>query len=90
MALLKRTETSIGIVLEQAYIKIGYTGGDSLEQCATVSIYVDAETRASGKEPVQLRNYNFPCSVTDDAPNFIKQGYEYLKTLPEFADAIDA
>ena len=24
-----------------------------------------------------------------DGPNFVKQAYEHLKTLPEFADAVD-
>ena len=31
-------------------------------------------------------NFSFVPTLND---NFIKQGYEYLKTLPEFADAID-
>lgn len=33
--------------------------------------------------------YNFKPSVADDAFNFIKQCYEYLKTLDEYADAVD-
>lgn len=33
--------------------------------------------------------YSFVPSVTDKATNYHKQGYEYLKTLPEFTDAID-
>ena len=28
-------------------------------------------------------------STEDGAPNFIKQAYEYLKTLPDWADATD-
>jgi len=31
----------------------------------------------------------FTPSVSDGSTNFIQQGYEYLKTLPEFADAVD-
>jgi len=31
--------------------------------------------------------YPFPISL--DGPNFIQQAYLHLKTLPEFADAID-
>ena len=33
--------------------------------------------------------YTFTPSVEDTAANFYKQGYEYLKTLDEYADAID-
>ena len=33
--------------------------------------------------------YNAPVSVDADAPNFIKQAYQHLKTLPEWADAMD-
>lgn len=32
---------------------------------------------------------NVPFSVEENAPNFIKQAYLHLKTLPEWADAID-
>jgi hypothetical protein len=28
-------------------------------------------------------------SVAENAPNFIKQAYEYIKTLPEWKDATD-
>jgi len=33
--------------------------------------------------------YSFTPSVADDADNFIKQAYVYLKTLSEFANAED-
>jgi hypothetical protein len=33
--------------------------------------------------------YSFEPSVSEDAPNFIKQAYLYLKTLPEFSGAED-
>lgn len=35
------------------------------------------------------RSYNFEPSVADGSPNFIKQAYLYLKTLPEFSGAVD-
>jgi hypothetical protein len=34
-------------------------------------------------------SYNFQPDLSDGAANHIKQAYEYLKTLPEFADAIN-
>lgn len=34
-------------------------------------------------------SYPFIPSVTDGAPNFTAQAYEHIKTLPEFAGAVD-
>jgi hypothetical protein len=36
-----------------------------------------------------FKNYSLDVSVADGAPNFIKQAYEHLKTLPEFVNAED-
>ena len=35
------------------------------------------------------KDYSFTPSVDDASTNFIKQGYLYLKTLPEFSGAED-
>ena len=35
------------------------------------------------------RSYSFEPSVAEGSPNFIKQAYLYLKTLPEFSGAED-
>jgi hypothetical protein len=35
------------------------------------------------------RSYSFEPSVSEGSPNFIKQAYLYLKTLPEFSGAED-
>lgn len=36
-----------------------------------------------------IKQVTVPFSVDDNAPNFIKQAYLHLKTLPEWADATD-
>ena len=36
-----------------------------------------------------VRQFSIPVSVADGSPNFIRQSYLYLKTLPEFANAVD-
>lgn len=38
---------------------------------------------------IEVRTYSFIPSIIEDSDNFIKQGYEYLKTLPDFADSLD-
>jgi hypothetical protein len=35
------------------------------------------------------KNYVVPVSIEDGAPNFIRQAYLYLKTLPEFDNSED-
>jgi hypothetical protein len=35
------------------------------------------------------RSYYFDADLSDSAPNHIKQAYQFLKTLPEFSDAVD-
>ena len=36
-----------------------------------------------------IRSFLIPLSVLDGSPNFIRQAYLHLKTLPEFANATD-
>ena len=64
-----------------AYIKVIAVSGDKLKLNATVSF--KGETHSFNK------NYEFSTSVEADSFNFIKQAYEHLKTLPEFAGSID-
>jgi hypothetical protein len=48
------------------------------------------DRRFSNQEYViQYLKYNFIPEVEDNSENFIKQGYEYLKTLEEYEDAAD-
>jgi hypothetical protein len=89
MAFKKSVETASGVLLPVSYIKIENTSGNAELQNITVCTYANEEAKSNRKEPVDQTYYTFQCSVEDGAPNFIKQGYEYLKTLPEFSAAID-
>lgn len=63
------------------YIKVSSIDGDKKNINAVVSfIHKDSEFN---------RTYNIPVSVDDGSDNFIKQVYQHLKTLPEFAGAVD-
>ena len=70
--------------IENAYIKIDEISGGK-EKLRTDVVFYEKE----GGNIVQRRGYSFTPSVADDSENFIRQGYEYLKTLPEFAGAVD-
>ena len=48
---------------------------------------INVQCEADGYKMVQ--QYQMPFSTDEGAPNFIKQAYLHLKTLPEWADATD-
>lgn len=75
------------------------TGGDTV---AEVNVYVQVRDITGGKLEVVARVFlineangslvreQFYSFTPDlDGGNFIKQAYDHLKTLPEFADAVD-
>ena len=67
------------------YVKIVSVNGDKSKISIKVVFYADS----SKKQAVDYQQYMFTPSVADGSTNFIQQGYEYLKTLPEFFDAVD-
>ena len=73
-----------GFVIENAYCKIDYLGGDK----DLVEIRVGIYTNSLKDKIIKSNFYTFNPEL-ESADNFIKQGYEYLKSLEEFAGAID-
>lgn len=73
------------VVFEEAYVEIIQDGGDKSSRSINVAIYDDLNKR----NMVDFYVYYFPADVSDGSDNFYKQGYLYLKTLPEYAEAID-
>ena len=79
-------QTDIGIINTgvtevsfDAYIKVDKVSATKTDAVADVIIFGDGKS--------QMKTYRFTPSM--DAGNFIKQTYEHLKTLPEFANAED-
>lgn len=89
MALLSDFTASSGIEVPNAYIRIDSVGGTKSSCALSVSFYISKEAYDSNKFPIQTEHYSFIPSVEDGAENFIKQGYEYLKTLGQFKNATD-
>lgn len=89
MGLIKNITLENGLVANGSYVRIdtvsGYKGGIDL----SVNSYVSQAAFNEGKAYIDQKMYSFTPSVDDNSPNFIKQGYEYLKTLDEYQDAID-
>lgn len=67
----------------QAYIRVEEVFGTKDNCVATVSWLKEENS----KESFKGKQYSFVPNM--DGNNFIKQAYEHLKTLPEFAGAID-
>ncbi|MEK4185668.1 hypothetical protein [Paenibacillus sp. FSL L8-0494] len=89
MALQLKVELDSGVVLDHAYCRIGSLSGNKNKITIMLDTFMNQETCLTGRSIVQQVGFEFKPSVEDNAPNFIKQGYEYLKTLQGFLGAVD-
>jgi hypothetical protein len=77
-----KTNFDTDIVFERAYIKVR-----SINMSKNAAqMNVDFFSEANGKV-LDMRQYNFVATL--DGNNPIAQAYDHLKTLPEFAGAVD-
>jgi hypothetical protein len=87
----KPIELATGITVNNCYARIDRIMGNKESMSLIINYYISQEAHLSGKIHVkQDTTHVFAASIESISPNFIKQGYEYLKTIPEFVDAIDA
>ena len=70
------------VVFNDTYIKINEINGYKNKITVILFIY-----KKENELLLKSEAYSFTPNL--DGDNFIKQGYEYIKTLPEYADAID-
>jgi hypothetical protein len=64
-----------------AYIKVISVAGNKTQVTANVNF------KSDDKEI--NKSYQIPVTTNQGSENFIAQAYRYLKTLPEFAGAVD-
>lgn len=70
------------ISFDSVYIKVSTVTGNKESMTAAI------EYKDGANGPIlETKNIRFPVNL--DGQNSIKQAYEYLKTLPEFANSID-
>lgn len=86
MALLKDIEIKKqgffgSLVAKSAYIKVENV------KASKEKIIADVTFTTEDKEKFQQKTYSFLPNL--EGKNFIAQAYDHLKTLPEFANAID-
>jgi hypothetical protein len=75
------TESNATFSIKDAYIVV-YTVTGSKDS-AKITVH------CRGNDIALTRFYEFKPSVEEGSDNFIKQAYNYLKTLPEYVDAVD-
>lgn len=75
--------------VENGTDKISFSAYVKVESLVGTKNEMNADVSFSGESARFSRQYTFPVSVEEGSGNFIKQAYDYLKTLPEFADAVD-
>jgi hypothetical protein len=67
---------------EPLYVKVQSISGNKNQLTTTVVFISEADSTT-----VLYRDYQFLLDL--EGPNPIKQAYQFLKTLPEFSDAVD-
>lgn len=72
------------LLIQDGYVKIGNINGNK----STINILVEYCIK-KGEIPVVSKDFSFTPDVSNDGVEFFKQGYTYLKTLPEFLSAVD-
>lgn len=89
MAFLMTKQLENGLVVQSAYARVdsimGYKGGMDF----SLNYYTSSQAFEEGRPYLQQEIHQFIPSVEDGAENFIKQAYEYLRTLPEFQFAVN-
>jgi hypothetical protein len=85
MALTKNTNIKIygvDVNFDSSYIKINSISGNKKSMAA----FVETLSKVDGCL-IESKQYSFDYDLNGENP--IKQAYLHLKTLPEFADAVD-
>lgn len=90
MGLSKDINLDTGITVKNAYFRIDTISGYKNGIDYGVNCYNSREDFLNGKSYLQPTEYfHFVPNVTDEAKNFIKQGYLALKKETNFIDAVD-
>lgn len=91
MGFLKMIELSNGLSVTDAYHRIHTVSGTKDEITLLLTAYKSQEAFLEDTDlsPLVIEPHAFNPNVADDAENFFKQGYEYLKTLDKYADVLD-
>ena len=81
-----QTEDNFGhpVTLTDTYCRVSRIVGDKALMHFNIEVLNAEKNRVFMEKP-----YSFTPSVAEDAANFIAQAYEHLKTLDEYAGAVN-
>jgi len=82
---IKSEDFDTTITASNAVWRIDGIVGNKTRMSLNMGVYKDALM----EKKIGQRSFDFTPSVVEGAKNFISQGYDHLKTLPEFSDAVD-
>lgn len=88
MGVLVNKTLDNGLKIVSSYVKVSSFSGTKEGVDFWINYYADYESRKNGKPYILQEMYSFVPNL-GDGPNFIKQMYQYLKTLEQFKDAIN-
>ena len=81
-------DTLVGEAFPESYVKVEFVRAFKADSLIWVNFYANGTARADMKQPVKQTEYTAPTASLVGA-NIIAASYEYLKSLPEFAGAVD-
>lgn len=86
-------EPRFEVTISDCYWKIdvenGVTGGKNFLR-VRLSCYKNKTIADGNRDKYSDFDFDFTPNLSEGSANYIEQAYNYAKTLPEFADAIDA
>ena len=85
---LLAADTLVGENFPESYVKVEFVRAWKADSLIWVNWYANGTARADLKQPVKQHEFTVATSTLVGA-NIIAASYEYLKTLPEFAGAVD-
>lgn len=84
MALKKTIKTNQGFDATDAYHRV-----ETLRIEEKTKLFFQLSSYKDKAEKVCFDNRGFSCDYNINGSNPVSQSYQHLKTLPEFADAVD-
>lgn len=89
MGLLKTVTLENGIVIEGAYFRVDTVSGSKDRLTVSVNGYVSKDGFENGQSYLQQSFYSFVPDVSDNANNFIRQAYAFLKDMDAYIESED-
>lgn len=87
MALICDVELNSGLTINNAYLRIVRFTGTDFGLDFDLSVYVDKSSFEGGKSAVSTFTYSMDY---DKNHNLFRQMYEYLLSMSEYKDAVEA